>query len=494
MKPCYLIGLLSWLAGFPALAQLSDSSLYVRSSFLVPVNTWSQARNPAGLLEVPMPDYSRTGLHVLRQAGAYRRPQQAGENRQAGFHSEGLKRLNNWRLQGSFDYQKHEDRDQRWGNTANPLSGNPFVWADEFGGDWQRDHIHLQLAAAYPLTARWRLGLLTQYQVGQGARLNTPKPFYRFRTIALRPGVQWALSEQTWVGGWVAYQSSREENQVGYYSSQNPQLYRLRGYGSFDRSSVVTSDLLTTGNAWGWGLQVGKHLPRTRTLLVSVTLHQLEEQGLEGISTIRLNGRYTQRKGTVSAELERRAMNQLKRFSLSGTYQFGAGEDPVFQAVNVQTFHQNLGLTWTRQGQHGLKSRQFQGKIFYQGQSIQNILNQTSWVIDQLEAGGRVIFRRPVSSRWSFFTESALTGFYSLSSQYKALRPTELTPVLVTPDFHHLGAHRAELETELGLDHPFQKGFLRISGRVWFQQSLSSTASGHRLLTRLTLQFFNYAQ
>jgi hypothetical protein len=72
------------------------------------------------------------------------------------------------------------------------------------------------------------------YAIGSGARTSDPKPFYRYRNIALMPGITYQLPKNQLIGITATIGFVKEENELGFFSDNNDNvlLYRIRGYGT----------------------------------------------------------------------------------------------------------------------------------------------------------------------------------------------------------------------------------------------------------------------
>ncbi|WP_133299994.1 DUF6850 family outer membrane beta-barrel protein [Larkinella punicea] len=474
-------------------AQLPDSSLGVRHRFAMPLNVWMIAGNPAGLPAASWPNYIRTGLSSDHRAGDFRRPQEPEVVRAGSFSTEGLRRLGDWAVSGRFRYRKHADQNQRWGNTADPLSGNPFVWADEYGGDWQRDHIQTEVHAGRVINDRVTGGLSIRYDLGQGARQNDPRPFYRFRDLSLRPSFLWQLSRRHWLGVWAEYRHTLEENQIGYYAIQTPQLYRLRGLGTFDRSPVVSSDRLVTGRWFGGSMQTGVRLDHNRHLTGMVSVHFGSENTGEGIAVERPNGRYEERRWEGKLAMDWMRSDGLRRLNLSASRRSGDGTDPIFKAINVGFTRQEIQLEVLQNRQRTHSARQVSAQVGYTHQEAYNILNQTNWAIHQVHVRTNYLIRMPLRGRWVAFAEPVLAMVYAPHRSYQALRPTELTPLLVKPDFSVRSANYGQLGGEAGVDCRLRNSWLRVAFEGQWEQPFQGIddVTGHRSFSSLSIQFFH---
>lgn len=437
---------------------------------------WLTGQNAAGLgqwqsadrtrREAAPPGYGLTRLTGTYLTGGFRRPQEPRQRTGVGLHSEGLRPVGKWLVYGEFDYQKTADDQIAFSHGYDPLNGNPYLWADTLAGDWTRDHIRAQIALASPLAGRWRLGLTVPYHVGQGSRLLDPKPLYRFRDVGVLPSVWYRASDRWHFGMVLGGQFSQQENEVGFYAIDYPLLYRLRGYGSFSRSPIVSAERLVTGTTWKGTLQGHWQRPTSGEKAVS-WLGQVggavrRETIREGIAAPEAGGIFNET--TIHARLSRVQTGAGSGLRLAGQTEVrsGSGTDPILRTVNptyLLTTTQFEAMRWRkRAGTFGQETALLTAETLNYGDQI----TRTDWsalrltahlsLMRRWERDGGSGLMRPGRVTHSWFVQAGLGGRYVPSRAFQAVKPTRLTAILTKPDYQIQTSNALLLSGGIGRD------------------------------------------
>ena len=267
--------------------------------------------------------------------GNFIRPMEANSTSQINVATGGFKISKGWAYHVFFNYQKQYDQNLAWSGIANAYEGNPFVWADSSAGNWERDHINASISVATPLIFKnLRAGLTMNYEIGSGARLSEPKPFYRQRYLALQPGVTWQLSPKKSIGIAGKINFLQEENELGFYGNSNVLLYRLRGFGTFSKSPFVSGERKRTGT----DLQANVHFQQNfkdYQWFISAFAAQREEEVIEGVATQQTTGYFTEIRYGGNTVLQKG--NPQKGKSVMVAYQLknGYADDVIFRAESA---------------------------------------------------------------------------------------------------------------------------------------------------------------
>ncbi|AQG77888.1 DUF6850 family outer membrane beta-barrel protein [Spirosoma montaniterrae] len=412
---------------------------------------WLTGQNAAGLNQWQGFGYGITRLSGEHHTGDFRRPQEPRQRTAIGLHSEGLRDVSGWRVYGDFDYQKQLDEQIGFSHGYDPLNGNPYVWADTLAGRWERDHIRARVAVAAPRLGRWQLGLSVPYHVGQGSRLLDPKPFYRFRDLSLLPSV-WRQVSARWGWGFVlGGQFTQEENEVGFFAIDFPLLYRLRGYGSFSQSPIVSAERLVKGTVWQgtlqghWQRQTGS---QTVSWLGQVGGRIRQETIREGIAAPEAGGVFNE---TVAEALLARLQTNGSgghRLALQTQLRQGTGTDPILRTVNPAYTRTTTRLDASRWRQSaGRFSREtawlmaetldYRDQITRTNWSALRVSAQVEWLRRWERSGPRQAGPRQADGAdgQGWFGRLGAGGRYVPSRQFRALRPTRLTALLTRPDY-----------------------------------------------------------
>lgn len=471
---------------------------------------WLTGQNAAGLGQWQSADRTRPGYGLTRLTGTYltggfRRPQEPRQQTAFGLHSEGLRPVGKWLVYGEFDYQKTADDQIAFSHGYDPLNGNPYIWADTLAGDWTRDHIRARIALASPQAGRWRLGLTVPYHIGQGSRLLDPKPLYRFRDVGVLTSVWYRASNRWQVGAVLGGQFTQEENEVGFYAIDYPLLYRLRGYGSFSRSPIVSAERLVTGTAWQGTLQ--GHWQRSNSAVQSVSwLGQVgvafrHETIREGIAAPEAGGVFDET--TLHARLSRLQTKAKGGSRVSGQTEVrsGRGTDPTLRTVNPTYL-----LTTTR-----LEAMYWQQRSGTFGQEKALLVAETLNYADQITRTDwstlRLTAHLSLLRRWEraaprqancgqaaaaglatvgWFIRASLGSRYVPSRAFVAAKPTRLTTILIRPDY--LIQTTNALLLSGGIGHDFRVANLpKLLHRIELQTDGQLTSDlGQRWLTNFT--------
>ncbi|QCR21624.1 DUF6850 family outer membrane beta-barrel protein [Pontibacter sp. SGAir0037] len=318
----------------PTKAQSRLDSLLYRLP-LQPVSLWVRSQNPAALSGATLPEYGVATAFANGSQGRFRRVQEAATDLQAGLYAEGLRHLGGWSYYGDFSYGKRWQQELGWAGTDNPLSGNPFTWADSLSGDWAKDFLETNLQVSSPsLFGRLKAGIGIHYRIGQGARALEPKPFFRSRDLALRPGLTYRLSEGKLLGAFAEVRYTFEEQEMGFYSRENALVYRIRGAGTFTRTPLVNAERQTNGSRQATGIQYEAHWQAKR-LQLNAQVQQRREEVQEKAMQPLPAGTFKELAAEANADFSLQGERHLLFANLRYTYTNGQGIDPVFFTANA---------------------------------------------------------------------------------------------------------------------------------------------------------------
>ncbi len=477
------------LAVSPALAQPTPADSLRLGLAGLGNAVWLTGQNAAGLGQWQGFGYGITRLSVTHHTGDFRRPQEPRQRTAIGLQSEGMRNVAGWRVYGDFDYQKRFDRQIAFSHGYDPLNGNPYVWADTLAGDWQRDHIRARVAVAAPRLGRWQLGLSVPYHVGQGSRLLDPKPFYRFRDLALLPSV-WRQVSARW--GWGAVlggQFTQEENEVGFFAIDFPLLYRLRGYGSFSQSPIVSAERLVKGTIWQgtlqshWQRQTG---PRTVSWLGQVGGRLRQETIREGIAAPEAGGIFDET--VVDAMLARlqTAGSGGHRLALQTELRQGSGTDPILRTTNPTYTRTTTRLDASRWRQSAGRFGRETAWLVVETLNYRDQITRTDWSALRLSAQIDWLRRWEYTDGQGWFGRLGAGGRYVPNRQFRALRPTRLTTLLTRPDYAVQVADGLLLTGGLGRDfrlNAITKLLHRVEARA---EGMLTPNAGQRWLATLS--------
>jgi hypothetical protein len=435
---------------------------------------WREGGNAAGLGALRLGEGGRVYAEFRQEEGDLRRPQRPAGTAALAVGMDGTREAGGWTAIGRFAYARRQDRDVRWSIVADPYAGWPYVWADGRGGDWLRDGAELQAAVASPDRHRLGAGIRIDYDIAQGARRNDPRPLFRQRDLRLGPGARMELGGGRVLGldGWVVWRS--EENEVGYFAGDDPVVYQLRGYGFFSRTTLVRSVRTIEGRELGAGVQLADPAGR-RPWSMAVRGFASGDSARVNIARPEFGGGY-RRTGVEARATARLPGERLSlEASLAGGVAGGEGTDPfvVPRAVNALDDDRHLLLTLSGwQGGIARESRHAIGvQLGLTETRREDIFVATEWRVLAALAGASAAARRSWGADAAVFAGAEAGVRTAVASRWHALRPTELTPVLVEPDFRFHSEDRVVGALSVGAEFP-------LDGRSRGRASLR-VAAGH---------------
>ncbi len=429
---------LLFIAGyFPAMAQVSatDSIYLFQNGFNG--NVWRQTKNLSLIKLDSVADYGKASLNYLLTQGSFKRPQEATKQLMYGFASEGLKQYGKWRFFGDFSYQKLNNKEVAYSHVARPYDGNPFIWADTLAGDWLGDQLAASLQVSVPLKSnKWNVALLLDYLTEQSARSADPKPLYRYSTIFIKPFITYQLTQNHFFGLELSYQNKNEANEIGFFSTDNPQLYRLRGYGTFSQGPVVTAERFMQGRMLGAGLNYTYQQSETAAFYFGLDYGFKTEDVNQGVSLPVFEGGLDETYGNLYLNFQKKLSRKGYQVSAHAYFRDGSGFDPVFNAYNPAFYFSglNLDLTFYRKRTEklmfGIKIEpQLSYLNYYDG------IAKTEWTSSNLLSNVSGFVNYSVNQKVSFNVSPNLGYRVNLLKDITIGRPTLLSEILVRPDY-----------------------------------------------------------
>ena len=398
---------------------------------------WRVRRNPAGLSTAVLPHKGWVALSLADVDGDLHRPQHPSGLQLARLRSEGAAELSGWQTYGAFAYTRRNDRRVEWSAISDPHDRRAYVWADSIGGAWYRNHVDLEAALGSP---QWRDrlsgGLRVQYRVGQGARRNDPRPQYRFRTLDVRPGLALAVHPKHQVGIHGVLRWRLEENEFGLFTTDDPFVYRLRGYGTFDRAQIVRGERETAGSRYGGSIQ---YAGRTSTWQwdAGIAYTSGEDEVRDGIRAPVFGGRHRVQEVQFSGSVHRPRATLSSQVRVDAGWWEGQGTDPVFQAVNVISedayLQVDLGL-WNGE-QRADAPWGVEGTARVDDLLRRDVVSQTEWSVTTLQTALRGWIQQRISSQFMMRARPHVEYRQPVAESYEARAPTRLTDAVVHPDY-----------------------------------------------------------
>lgn len=280
-----LVALLTFAPLFKVVAQPSEADTtkhnevkYVHVlEYLKMSNTWLGS-NPASLSLSEIHNLGNSLFYINNENGDFYRPQEPEKSNQFGFATENYKMLNDLRLWGKFAFYSTNEYNRNWGDVIDPYRGTPYLFADEEGGDWEKQNYELSFgASSEKLFNLFFIGIDAHYELHTGARQNDPRPLNNANNICIRPGIIFPLRNKLSIG-LSGYYGNRNEEISTFVVNKYFQhrLYKLRGVGEY--SSVYTREFFRAynGNSFGGGLQV-EHPIKNGGIIAKANIYSYKE-------------------------------------------------------------------------------------------------------------------------------------------------------------------------------------------------------------------------
>lgn len=256
MKKLYIILLLT-ATSFAAFAQQSPRNTPAAFELRQQRSLWLQSGNPAGLqLDHPY-RYSQLKAGYEGYDGNFHRPQEGVSGNRQLVETQGGIFLDSCYLTGSFNYRREGIKEANFNaSIIDPFRGMPYIIADLNPSDWVQQHYQLQFGIATPSYGRWSWGLGAAYNASSGAKQRDVRTENYYYSLAITPGVTYALAPGQHLGLNLRYANVKEEasmKNVNTYVDQT--YYELLGLGT--AVNMVGSGRTNNyeGDSWGGGLQ-----------------------------------------------------------------------------------------------------------------------------------------------------------------------------------------------------------------------------------------------
>ncbi len=433
-------------------------------------------------------------LAGTRRDGAWHRPQEPAAIEMAEASAAGWQALGTWTVAGRALWRRQREYDVRWRNTSDAYLGTPYVWADAEGGTWRADQVELGAALGSPAWRRLRLGLGTDYAIGEGARQNASRPLYRRRVLELTPALSWSLGSHVLAAG-ITRGWHREDLEVGGGAFRDPTIYRLRGISTFDRTQLITAERAMLGGVGG--ATVG-HAWQGRTWSSTVAWRRRTEVDSvrDGIARPEFAGGSRRVRDDLRAVLRRSHAVGGIEGSAAFAREAARGTDPIFRAVNQLDDGTRGTLRLVAWSGSSLPSARWLLALDGTRQTLERheVVSETRWSVPQREVGLEAVARRSLPAL-RLVAGARVAALRAGATRYESGRPTALTPILAADDFSVVSAPGRSLGVVLGLEwgdinEGAPSGRLRLERSVAVRTDRAAGALGQRDQWRLLVEFF----
>jgi|GEM_PF-1254358 len=410
--------------------------------------------NPVSLVQSGLPRHGFAGINAGYTTGDYRRPMQAKNITSITGETGGYRTLNDWTYQGYFSYGKRYDKVVAWSGVMDPYEGNPFIWADSSSGNWERDEVKANIALITPQIQKFRFGLALDYTISTGARDNDPRPFFRYRDIALRPGMTYQINATSEVGLTGSAGFAKEEAEVGFYTrNANVLLYRLRGFGTFSKSPFVNGERRREEIRWQGSAHYAKRW-KDYQFLISGYAAQRDDEVIEGVATPQTIGYFTGINFGGSALLYKGYEQRGKSLSLNAFMHDGYADDVIFRAESASFSKQGAGVKASYWKTSIDKSSLWQFTL-HPSFSYYNYTDQgtrTAFDVSIATVAAEARYRKQLRSNLHFFIAPTISYSLPVDDFYTSSRPNVVTDALVFPDYLYFAFRSTGLDLDTGFE------------------------------------------
>lgn len=404
--------------------------------------------------------------------GSFRRAMDATSSYAIGFETEGKTTIKAWELEGRFAYQRQINEDVLFSGVRDPYNGNPFIWGDTISGKWQHDAFDAYVDLTFPQIKNHLFSLAIDYISSTGARNNGPKPFYRYRDIKIAPRAKTFLNgqEDHFIVVGLFYASAFEENEIGYFASEDTYLIRGRGYGSALKGPIRSLDRRRKSNRLGielswnystiWEIQMRSQYRKDN---IKDGLANPNEEGsyqeFHGIGEIKYN---TSRVG----------------YRLAVNYRTGSTDDEVFGFRNSEARQMSAILSADLdQKQNRFFLPEFSMGVLYHKQEDYIVYSDYESLNLVVQLGRNNSIKR-VKLDWNIGYQ------YNLDQQSSVLNPDILSTLAYDPDFDYRTTDHIffGLHPTIPLSSDKNKFFIRLKNNL-----LAKSTSSIRYIGEIAL-------
>ena len=329
-------------------------------------------------------NYGQVAITSSLSDGSFRRAMEPGNAYSLGFETKGKTAINEWLLEGWFTYQKQTQKDVLFTGVLDPYDGNPFIWGDTLSGKWEHNTIDTYVDLTFPQVKNHLFSLAIDYKNATGARNNGPKPFYRYRDIKLSPRVKTFLNgqESHFIVVGLSYASAFEENEIGYYATNNTYLIRGRGYGSALKGPIQSLDRRRKSNRFGLNLNWNYN----DAWEISLESQYRDDNIKDGLANPNGDGSYTEILGVgeINYTTSNAGYGLLLHYRTGNTddavFGFENSESQQYSAVLSVDLDQNFQRIYIPEVSVGLLYHKQEDYIVYSDYESQNLMAQLAQV------------------------------------------------------------------------------------------------------------------
>jgi hypothetical protein len=402
------------------------------------------------------PSFGYAKANLSNTSGQFKQPMQANKITGISMATGGYKKLNNWGYTGYFGYQKKYENKVSWSGVYDAYDDNPLIWADSSTGNWERDEVKALIGITAPTIAKiFVTGFQVDYSIGSGARLSNPKPFFRYRNIALQPGIAYQLPNKQELGFMGNIGFVKEENELGFYNTNgnNVLLYRLRGYGTFSKTPFVSGERKRVQADYGATLHYKKSWKKY-DLLVTINASQRDDEISEGVALPVITGYFTGIEVGGLVSLYKGNNNKGKSITIKGSSKNGYVDDVIFRAESASSINQKIGLNASIWRLNNTTKSMWQYSFATNFGFIDNTDQATlmQFTASTIQAVGSLNYRREISKKIQSNANIDAGYNYVADDCFTSSRPNVITQALVQPNFIFSNTNYVIANAKIGID------------------------------------------
>ena len=465
---------------------LDASFAYAQSVEPFPVYPHFELREFASLFSVEQsPEFSQISLSYFGITGDFNRPQLPDSGHLGNFNASGKQQKDNLIWSGSFSWQYQRDEGQQWNNTSLHPDVQPYLWADAGKGRWDRNHFNAQVQVGTTNLSHLNWGGGLFFEGGEADRFNDPKPLYRFRRFGISPEGSMHFSKDNWIALKLLYSSYSEDNEIGFFSIDDPLLYRLRGYGTFTRTPFVSGERQLRSQSVGGTIRWLIPNNRAAQFGGSTTWGNAKE----GISIVTDGGEWKTLEADFGLEKSWQNVLHKKNVNLTGRIRENEGTDAIFQAINARLRTAQVAIQWTMATLDSTAAFhwQIQAEAAFTLRLQKDLATFTEAKVNSLPFGinlGVILDKSSVSP----FVMISTYYYQVLYSDLQVGRESAFSELII-PDFEFLGASAYTAKLVGGVNWKQSQGTYRLSGFFQRRQAVSPIPSLFQNQFGLTLTF-----
>lgn len=226
------------------------------------------SKQAAALSVNPVQHYGIASLNYSQESGSYKRVQAPQKTAMGNFSSEGLKKVGNFWVQGSFIYQRQTDDSVQKSLRRNLNDNSPYYLWTPRTGDMNHEVYHLDGQFISSLfNNKLFLGAGAIYDASDNYRTIDPRPFINYFNFDVKASIGYKFNNHHLLviephSGYSKETTSAYNKNNDSTNASNYQIYRAEGLTEISSASESKKQL----NQWKnyTGISIGYYLSQTK--------------------------------------------------------------------------------------------------------------------------------------------------------------------------------------------------------------------------------------